>query len=85
LITNCGGKAFLVNDITCTNNVICDSRFAGNAQGGLAQAVANLVLIRAAVGQTSATQLDAALPSSRRLPDPIIATQTVPKALLIRE
>ncbi len=38
LITNCGGKAFLVNNASCTNNTIANARFVDNAQGGLVQA-----------------------------------------------
>lgn len=46
-ITKCGGKAFVVNDTTCTNNVICGGLFSDNVQGGLAQASPNLVALRA--------------------------------------
>lgn len=43
-ITNCAGKAFLVNNASCTNNHITDSRFVDNAKGGLAQS-ADLKLV----------------------------------------
>jgi parallel beta-helix repeat protein len=36
-ITNCGGKAFLVNNVSCTNNVIANARFLDNAKGGLVE------------------------------------------------
>lgn len=36
-ITNCGGKAFVVNNASCTNNVIANARFLDNAKGGLVQ------------------------------------------------
>jgi len=45
-ITNCGGKAFVVNDATCTNNVISGGLFSDNLQGGLAQASPNLIALR---------------------------------------
>ncbi len=61
LIAHCGGKAFLVNDITCTNNVICGGQFADNAQGGLAQAAANLVAMRVGAAQAATAQLDSAV------------------------
>ena len=35
LVTNCGGRAFLVNDASCISNSITSSQFVGNAQGGL--------------------------------------------------
>jgi hypothetical protein len=34
-ITNSGGKAFLVNNTSCTNNVIANARFLDNLKGGL--------------------------------------------------
>jgi hypothetical protein len=48
LVAHCAGKGFLVNDVTCTNNVICGGQFTDDTQGGLAQAAANLVALRAA-------------------------------------
>ena len=47
LITNCGGKAFLVNDAGCGHNTICDGKFVDNTQGGLCQPTANLVTVQA--------------------------------------
>lgn len=35
-ITHCGGRAFLVNNSTCVNNVVTDTHFAANAQDILA-------------------------------------------------
>ncbi|MDB6022752.1 MAG: hypothetical protein JWQ04_2609 [Pedosphaera sp.] len=43
IISDSGGKAFLVNNDTCTNNSITGARFQDNSQGGLVQAVPNLV------------------------------------------
>ena len=37
VISDCGGKAFLVNDGSCTNNLISGARFLNNVQGGLTQ------------------------------------------------
>ena len=37
VISDCSGKAFLVNDGSCTNNLVSGARFLNNAQGGLAQ------------------------------------------------
>jgi hypothetical protein len=45
-IGDCGGKAFQVNDASCTNNTISFAHFLGNACGGLAQPVPNLVTVR---------------------------------------
>ena len=42
-ISNCRGKAFLVNDASCTNNFIASARFQDNLKGGLAQASLKLV------------------------------------------
>ncbi len=46
LVAHCGGKGFLVNDATCTNNVICGWKFADDALGELAQAAPDLVSLR---------------------------------------
>jgi hypothetical protein len=35
LVTNCGGYGFLINDATCTNNVVSDGHLANNTEGGL--------------------------------------------------
>jgi parallel beta-helix repeat protein len=43
VITDCGGKAVLVNDTTCTNNTVISAKFKGNAQGDLVQAAPNLM------------------------------------------
>jgi hypothetical protein len=45
-ITQCAGKAFVVNDAVCNKTIIDDGEFTGNLQGGLAQAAANLVKMR---------------------------------------
>jgi hypothetical protein len=37
VVKSCGGDAFLVNNASCTNNVIRDARFLGNVLGGLAE------------------------------------------------
>ncbi|HEY3860282.1 MAG TPA: NosD domain-containing protein [Verrucomicrobiae bacterium] len=65
-VTNCGGKGFLVNDATCTNNVICGAQFTDDAQGGLGQAVPNLVALRTAPAHPSPLAVEAiALPLIR--------------------
>ncbi|HEY3853447.1 MAG TPA: right-handed parallel beta-helix repeat-containing protein [Verrucomicrobiae bacterium] len=46
LVTNCGGRAFLVNDATCVSNSIVSSQFVANAQGGLSEALKKLVAVR---------------------------------------
>lgn len=43
---NCGGPAFRVNNVTCTNNVIIRPMFAGNRHGGLSLARPNLVTVQ---------------------------------------
>ena len=48
-ISGCGGKAFIVNNDACTNNVISGADFSDNAQGGLSQAPTNPVIVRALV------------------------------------
>lgn len=40
---DCGGAAFRVNNLNCTNNVIICANFTGNHKGGLSQAAADLV------------------------------------------
>jgi len=46
-VADCGGKAFEVNDDSCTNNAINGAQFLDNAQGGLCQARTNPVTLRA--------------------------------------
>jgi hypothetical protein len=46
LVTNCGGRAFLVNNASCISNIISSSQFLANAQGGLCQARSNPVSVR---------------------------------------
>ena len=36
-VAKCGGRAFRVNDSSCTNNIINGGQFLDNAQGGLSQ------------------------------------------------
>ena len=55
LITHCGGKAFLVNDVGCGHNTICDGQFVDNAEGGLFQAAPNLVTMRPAEAHSQMT------------------------------
>jgi hypothetical protein len=42
---NCGGAAFRVNNITCTNNIIIRAQFAKNLKGGLSLVRPNLVTV----------------------------------------
>jgi hypothetical protein len=56
LITDCGGKAFLVNDASCKDNIIDSGRFFDNAQGGLVQAPTNPVTVRALIQQRESKQ-----------------------------
>jgi len=42
-VVKCGGKAFQVNDDSCTNNIINGGQFLDNAQGGLSQPGTNTV------------------------------------------
>jgi hypothetical protein len=44
--TNCGGAAFRVNNITCTNNILIRPQFAKNLKGGLSLAQPNLVMVQ---------------------------------------
>ena len=43
---NCGGPAFRVNDITCTNNVLIRAQFAKNLKGGLSLVRPDLVTLQ---------------------------------------
>ena len=47
LVVQCGGRAFQVNDDSCTNNIINGGQFLDNAQGGLCQPPARPVIPRA--------------------------------------
>lgn len=37
MVSDCGGRAFRVNDASCTNNIISGAQFLRNGQGGLSQ------------------------------------------------
>jgi hypothetical protein len=51
LINDCGGTAFLVNDASCTNNIIFGARFLRNHLGGMSQPATHPVLLRSVIGQ----------------------------------
>jgi hypothetical protein len=42
---NCGGPAFRVNNITCTNNILIRAQFAKNLRGGLSLVRPNMVTV----------------------------------------
>ncbi len=48
-ISNSGGRAFVVNDNSCTNNVLTECRFEDNHKGGLFQPRNNLILATALI------------------------------------
>ncbi len=64
LITGCGGKAFVVNDDSCKNNVIDGGQFFDNAQGGLSQARTNPVTVRALVEQPTPSPANSPVPAA---------------------
>jgi hypothetical protein len=83
LVAHCGGKGFLVNDITCTNNVICGGQFTDDSQGGLAEAVPHLISLKSLavpVNPVMATPLQAAVPAVPQTEHAVIA-QSAPKTL----
>ncbi|MGC9942923.1 MAG: right-handed parallel beta-helix repeat-containing protein [Verrucomicrobiota bacterium] len=43
--TNCGGAAFRVNNVSCTNNILIRAQFAKNLKGGLSLVRPNLVTV----------------------------------------
>jgi Periplasmic copper-binding protein (NosD) len=81
LVAHCGGKGFLVNDATCTNNVICGGQFADDAQGGLAQAAPNLVTLRVQDAPNPPARLEAVMPAVHQLSDHVAVALIAPKAL----
>jgi hypothetical protein len=85
LIAHCGGNAFLVNDATCTNNVICGGRFADNALGDLAQASPNLVAMinRATLGELP--RLDAVITAVHQLTGHVADIQSAPESPVISQ
>ena len=50
MVTDCGGKAFQVNDASCISNAISGARFLRNPMGGLSQPTTNPVSIRELAG-----------------------------------
>ena len=46
MVNDCGGRAFQVNDASCTNNAILGASFLRNFLGGLSQPATNPVTIR---------------------------------------
>ncbi len=84
LVSHCGGKGFLVNDITCTNNVICGGRFTDDTQGGLAEAAPNLISLKLLAAPPSAVllaPLQAAAPVIPQKSEHAVVAQASPKAL----
>jgi hypothetical protein len=81
LVAHCGGKGFLVNDATCTNNVICGGQFADDAEGGLAQAAPNLITMRSLAGPSEPGPLEAATSMVHQLPEHAAAAQIPAKTL----
>jgi hypothetical protein len=71
LITKCGGKAFLVANASCTNNVISASRFLDNATGGLQQASTNPVTVHELTERSTSYKAYA----------PVLNQPTAPKTL----
>lgn len=51
LVYDCGGKAFLVNDASCTNNAIAGATFLRNIMGGLVQPATNPVTFHEFAGR----------------------------------
>ena len=65
-ISGSGGMAFLVNNDSCTNNVISNGRFWDNAGGGLSQARTHPVSAPALVEGNPPPALNPALPAADR-------------------
>jgi hypothetical protein len=61
LVTNCGGRAFLVNNASCINNLISGGEFLDNA-GGLSQAQTNPVSVRDLVQKDISPTIDPSAP-----------------------
>ena len=49
MISNSGGKAFVVNDTSCTNNTLTQCRFEDNSKGGLSQPKTRPILATALI------------------------------------
>lgn len=49
MISNSGGRAFVVNDNSCTNNVLQQCRFQDNMKGGLFQPAKHLIMATALI------------------------------------
>jgi hypothetical protein len=62
-ILHCGDKAFLVNDASCTNNVISGSFSVEDTKGGLTQAVEGLVSLRVAAHDPTPHLVATAMPA----------------------
>jgi hypothetical protein len=46
VVSDCGGKAFQVNNLSCTNNAIFGATFMHNLLGGLGEPASNLITVR---------------------------------------
>jgi hypothetical protein len=82
LVAHCGGKGFLVNDITCTNNVICGGQFTDDTLGGLVEAAPNLISLKtlsAPAGPVIPAPLQDTISVAPRLEH--IVAQSAPKTL----
>ncbi len=81
LVAHCGGKGFLVNDVTCTNNVICDGQFSDDAGGGLGQAAPNLITLKELAAHPDTIRVTPATPSVHPMTGVAISAQALPKTL----
>ena len=84
LVSHCGGKGFLVNDITCTNNVICGGQFTDDTQGGLAEAAPHLISLKLLDPSPSTilpAPLQAVAPAIPKQSGHAVVAQASPKAL----
>ncbi len=81
IVAHCGGKGFLVNDVTCTNNVISGGQFTDDLQGGLTQIAPNLVTLRSLAEPNNPAPLAVVMPMVRPAPARSVLAQTALKTL----
>jgi hypothetical protein len=74
LVTNCGGRAFLVNNASCVNNLISSSQFLDNGQGGLSQDKTDPVSVRDLVQQDTTPVIPQKTPLATQAPARAIVT-----------
>ena len=83
LISHCGGEAFVVNDASCADNVICSGQFTDNAQAKLPQASPTLVATKNLPLEDKSPRSDTVITSVHQLTGHLPEIQNEPQSPVV--